>query len=109
MPAARRALERGSVATTLLSQAGQAQPVVLLPALLQGTIPGSPHAYSLDSQHTFPTHKWVALCGNTAAMLGDSWLGKHFEVAGDRSTHFGAFPAGSGSACTQQQPAGGCC
>ena len=26
-----------------------------------------------------------------AAMVGDSWMGKHFEVVGDRSTHYGKF------------------
>ena len=28
-------------------------------------------------------------------MVGESWLGKHFEVIGDRSIHFGKFAAAS--------------
>lgn len=52
---------------------------------------------------------------NTASMLGETWLGKHFDVFGDRSVHYGAFdcggppvamPGGDGSgACAS----GACC
>ncbi len=52
-------------------------------ASLQGTIEGSPHGYVLDSGHTFETGRRTAVCGNTAAMVGEkgvSWLSKHFEV-----------------------------
>ncbi len=31
------------------------------------------------------------VCGNTAAILTNSWLAAHFTVIGDRSRHFGAF------------------
>ncbi|PRW33732.1 Arsenite methyltransferase [Chlorella sorokiniana] len=81
----------------------------------QGTIPGHPHSYTLDDHHTFAAGKWYEVCGSTAAMVGDSWLGKHFEVIGDRSRHFGLFECGpapaaaptpSGGACA---PGGACC
>ena len=49
-------------------------------------------------------------------MVGDSWLGQHFEVIGDRSRHYGLFKCGpapeaapaaaSGGACA---PGGTCC
>eukprot|EP00887_Chlorella_sp_A99_P002978 scaffold24.g2978.t1 len=83
-------------------------------AALAGTIPGSPHAFKLDDHHTFQTSKWYEVCGNTAAMVGDSWLGRHFEVVGDRSTHYGLFacgaapaaPAAGGASWIVQQRAG---
>ncbi|KAI8820804.1 S-adenosyl-L-methionine-dependent methyltransferase [Fimicolochytrium jonesii] len=75
-----------------------------------GTIPGHTHAYELDDHHTFVTGKPVLVCGNSADMVGRTWLGKHFKVDGDRSVHFGAFdcapvPGGSSSS----PAAGGCC
>lgn len=63
----------------------------------KGTIPGMPSSYRLDDHHLFETNKLSLVCGNTAAMLGEdgkSWLAKHFEIIGDRSTHFGEFPCG---------------
>ncbi|KAL4451735.1 hypothetical protein ABPG75_007397 [Micractinium tetrahymenae] len=61
----------------------------------KGTIPGHKSSYALDQHNTFQAGKWYEVSGNTAAMVGDSWLGKHFEVVGDRSTHYGAFARGS--------------
>lgn len=52
--------------------------------LWQGTIPGHHHKYQLDNGHILQTGKPELVCGNTAAMLGDSgrsWLAKHFEVS----------------------------
>ncbi len=49
----------------------------------QGTIEGDAHVYKLDNGHGFETGRRTAVCGNTAAMLGEggtSWLSKHFEV-----------------------------
>lgn len=49
----------------------------------QGTIEGNAHMYKLDNGHDFETGRRMAVCGNTAAMLGEggtSWLSKHFEV-----------------------------
>ena len=79
-------------------------------AIYKGTIPGAPHAYSLDDHHRLETNKPFLVCGNSAAMLQETWLGKHFDVFGDRSVHYGLFdctPAGAGA-----DPAaggGGCC
>lgn len=49
----------------------------------QGTIEGHKHSYQLDQGHVFETGRRTAVCGNTAAMLGEggaSWLSRHFEV-----------------------------
>lgn len=63
-------------------------------AIYKGTIPGHRHAYDLDDHHRFVTNKPMLVCGNSAAMVGDSWLGQHFTVIGDRSVHYGLFDCG---------------
>lgn len=35
-----------------------------LPLHVQGTVPGHPHSYSLDSSHALATGKWTAVDGN---------------------------------------------
>ena len=80
-------------------------------AVYRGSIAGSPHAYSLDDHHRLEKGKPFLVCGNTAAMLQETWLAKHFDVHGDRSTHYGLFPCGpapaaSAAACA---PGGACC
>jgi hypothetical protein len=71
-----------------------------------GTIPNHPHQFSLDDHHTFIAGKPMLVCGNTAAIVGETRFSKHFRVLGDRSNHFGSFvcsaPASdgdSGSEC----------
>ncbi|PSC71360.1 arsenite methyltransferase isoform B [Micractinium conductrix] len=68
-------------------------------ARYQGTIHGSPHSYWLDEALCLPAGKWVQVDGNAAAILQHSWLAKHFEVAGDRSKHFGAFGCSGAQQC----------
>mmetsp|Transcript_16950 Transcript_16950/g.43293 ORF Transcript_16950/g.43293 Transcript_16950/m.43293 type:complete len:369 (-) Transcript_16950:28-1134(-) len=72
-----------------------------------GGIPGMPHAYQLDDHHVFPTGKPVLVCGNTASMLQETWLGKFMAVQGNRDVHFGKFD------CAPPPPASGakatCC
>lgn len=79
-------------------------------AYYQGTLPESPHQFLLDDHHVFKTGQPMLVCGNTAAMVGDTRYGRHFKVIGDRSTHFGPFDCapspGSAGAAT---PAGGAC
>lgn len=60
-------------------------------AVYRGTIPESPHRFVLDDHHTFLTGRPTPVCSNTAAMLEETRYGKHFEILGDRSTHFGRF------------------
>ena len=85
-------------------------------ATYMGTLPGHKHSYALDDHHNFVTNKLMLVCGSTAAMVGDSWLGKHFKVVGDRSVHYGLFDCGSAPVEAPQQagsdapaPSGGCC
>jgi len=81
-------------------------------AVYKGTIEGNAHAYSLDDHHRLETGKPFLVCGNTAAMLGETWLGAHFEIYGDRSTHYGLFDCGPAPVAVSggDAPAnGGCC
>jgi len=63
-------------------------------AIYKGTIPGNKHGYQLDDKNYFETKKPALICGNTASILGESWLAQHFEVVGDQSRHFGLFNSG---------------
>jgi arsenite methyltransferase len=56
----------------------------------------------------------MLVCGNTAAMVGDSWLGKHFSVVGSRDVHYGIFDCSDvvhkvSSATEAPSSGGGCC
>lgn len=57
-----------------------------------GTIKNAPNSFILDDHHTFITGKPMLVCGNTASMISDTRLGRHFRVEGDRSVHYGLFP-----------------
>ena len=78
-----------------------------------GTIPGYPHFYELDDHHKFITGKPMLVCGNTAGMVGDSRLGKHFRVTGNRSVHYGPFECAPAPAAATEEgdssPAVSCC
>ena len=81
-------------------------------AVYKGTIPGHPHSFALDDHHTFVTGKPMLVCGNTAAMVGETRFGRHFEVIGDTSVHYGPFdcaPAGPGAAADGSCAGGACC
>jgi arsenite methyltransferase len=60
-----------------------------------GTLPGNKHSYALDDHHLFVTNKPMLVCGNTASMVSETWLKKHFKVHGDRSVHYGLFDCSS--------------
>ncbi len=84
-------------------------------ATYDGGIAGHPHHFDLDDHHRFFTGKPMLVCGNTAAMVGDTRFGKHFRVTGDRTTHFGSFDCTSGGDCrpapasTSESTGGACC
>jgi len=63
-------------------------------AVYKGTIAGHPNAYSLDDHHRLEKGKVFPVCGNSAAMLGETWLGQHFDIVGDRNVHYGLFDCG---------------
>lgn len=77
-------------------------------AVYQGTMEGAPWAYSLDDHHRLEKGKPFLVCGNTAAMLQETWLKPHFRVTGDRSTHYGLFPCGPAPAA-DGLAVGACC
>ena len=79
-------------------------------ATYRGGVGGQRHAFVLDDHHVFERDRPMLVCGNTAAMVQATRYGRFFDVAGDRSQHFGLFdcasaPAASGEAAA----AGGCC
>ena len=76
-----------------------------------GTMPDWPNAFVLDDHHRFIAGKPMLVCGNTAAMVGESRFGRHFRVDGSRAVHFGRFdcsPPGVGAE-GGAAPASGCC
>ncbi len=59
-----------------------------------GTIENAQHSFMLDDHHEFISFKPMPICGNTAAMISETRLRKHFRVEGNRCTHFGLFAYG---------------
>ena len=79
-------------------------------ATYRGTLAESPHRFILDDHHTFETGRAMAICGNTAAMLGKTRFAAHFEIHGDTSQHFGLFPcAPQATQGANANAAGSCC
>ncbi len=56
-----------------------------------GSIAEHPHAFVLDDHHRLETGRPMLVCGNTAAMLGATRYGRHFQISGDTRQHFGLF------------------
>lgn len=71
-------------------------------AVYKGTMSESPHSFKLDDHHEFITGKPMLICGNTSSMVSKTRFGKHFEVTGNKSKHYGAFDC-SGSACSESK------
>lgn len=67
--------------------------------MYRGTIPDHPHAFQLDEDHKFTRGKKTPVCGNTADILTATRFAPHFELIGDKSVHFGAFPGDRPLAC----------
>jgi hypothetical protein len=76
-----------------------------------GTIPYHPHCFPLDDHHTFITGKPMLVCGNSAAMVGETRFCRHFKVIGGTSVHYGPFDCGPSCAAPAGDPCGGssCC
>ncbi len=76
-----------------------------------GTVPDAPVSFGLDDHHRFIAGKPMLVCGNTAAMVGETRFRHHFRVDGDRTTHFGRFdcsPTGTGLS-SDAPPVSSCC
>ncbi|OAI17564.1 methyltransferase domain-containing protein [Methylomonas koyamae] len=78
-------------------------------AVYLGSIEQHPHSFELDDHHHFETGRPLRVCGNTADMLSGSRYGRHFQVLGDKSTHFGLFDCVLGPRSTITQADGACC
>jgi len=78
-------------------------------ATYHGTITGHPHHFDLDDHHRFIAGKPMLVCGNTAAMVGETRFKAHFTVTGDRTTHFGAFDCAPAPASTSETASSSCC
>jgi len=78
-------------------------------AVYKGTIADHPHAFDLDDHHHLETGKPLRVCGNTADMLGASRYADHFELWGDKSTHFGLFDCAPPNTSRNLESGAACC
>ena len=83
-------------------------------AIYKGTIPHVGEVFTLDDHHVFEAGRPERVCGNTAAMLGDTRYAPHFEIVGDTSTHYGVFDCSATMAATARASdgavtGGACC
>lgn len=60
-------------------------------AVYRGGLDECPRGFELDDHHFFEPGRPERVCGNTAAMLGETRYAPWFEIRGDRSRHFGLF------------------
>lgn len=78
-------------------------------AIYLGSLPDSPNAFVLDDHHRFIAGKPMLVCGNTAAMVGETRFCRHFRVHGSRTVHFGRFDCSPPGAGAEIDAASGCC
>ncbi len=78
-------------------------------AIYKGTISDQPHAFDLDDHHHFETAKPLRVCGNTFDMLASGRYAQHFELLGDKSTHFGLFDCAPPNASLSLESGIACC
>lgn len=76
-------------------------------ATYRGSIAHHPHAFVLDDHHRFETGRPLAVCGNTADMLGATRYAAHFDLT-PRRAHFGLFPCAPAAQATAAAPTS-CC
>jgi len=78
-------------------------------AIYDGSIKEHPDYYDLDDHHRFITNKPMLVCGNTANMVGGTWLKEHFKVLGDMNTHYGLFDCAPVTVTNSADNVGGAC
>ncbi|PVU93268.1 hypothetical protein BB559_003363 [Furculomyces boomerangus] len=66
-------------------------------AIYRGSVEGQRARLRLDNEWCFEANRSVLVDGNTAVILSESWLQRHFDVRGDRSNHFGSFKSSNNS------------
>ncbi|MCI0607316.1 methyltransferase domain-containing protein, partial [bacterium] len=78
-------------------------------AIYIGSIPQQKARFTMDDHHVFEAHRLVPVCRNTARMLSETRLQKHFRVTSPIK-HFGLFPCGSPTVSSEDQSKPkGCC
>ena len=78
-------------------------------AIYKGTIVENPHAFDLDDHHHFEKGKPLRVCGNTYDMLASGRYAKHFELMGDKVTHFGLFDCAPPNTSLSPDSGAACC
>jgi len=78
-------------------------------AIYKGTIAEHPHSFDLDDHHHFETDKPLRVCGNSSDMLSSSRYSQHFDIIGDKSTHFGLFDCAPPNSNTSTDSGLACC
>ena len=78
-------------------------------AIYKGTIGENPHAFDLDDHHHFEKGKPLRVCGNTYDMLASGRYAQHFELMGDKSTHFGLFDCAPPNTSLSLDSGAACC
>lgn len=78
-------------------------------AVYKGTIAEHPHAFDLDDHHHFEKGKPLRVCGNTYDMLASSRYARHFDLIGDKSTHFGLFDCAPPNTSLSLESGAACC
>lgn len=74
-----------------------------------GTVPESPHRFTLDDHHDFEKNRPLPVCSNTAAMISQTRYRSHFKVVGDTSVHYGLFDCGPSPSNAKADGAPGAC
>lgn len=77
-------------------------------AVYKGTLPAHPARYAYDDHHVFERGRPTAVCRNTARMLSETRLGRHFDVT-PPLRHFGLFACGPAPATAANVAGGACC
>jgi len=79
-------------------------------ATYRGSVQDAPARFRLDDHHLFEAHRPTPVCRNTARMLSETRLGRHFDVT-PPIRHFGLFGCGAPaeSAGSSGASAGPCC
>ena len=75
-------------------------------AIYKGDITHAENTFILDDHHQFEAGRPMLVCGNTAAMLEETRFATHFQIIGDRSTHFGIFDCSND---VETEAGGSCC
>ncbi|MCK4841863.1 MAG: methyltransferase domain-containing protein [Methylococcales bacterium] len=78
-------------------------------AVYKGTIAEHPHSFDLDDHHHFEKGKPLRVCGNTSDMLALSRYAEHFDIWGDKSTHFGLFDCAPPNTKLSLESGAACC